>query len=189
MNKLLRNINYSLILIFITLVSWEHLSKIHESQIKPSIYITHIATRSRSVFEYIGKQFGRLSKFITYLKFEELFITITDVLNPLFNLCTSPFYIIKGYTDVVLEYKWPVLICIGSTIIICGVLYLLLWLKRKYYLELVELKHTKVISSVSSDIKTNEETTNDTAKSNIEIEEKKEESEEEKDESEDFENE
>lgn len=122
------------IAVLVCTIGWEHFAKNINVGTKPSVFLKFLVSWANWFYEWLGIQFGRLSSFITYLKIEELFDSIKDVMVPLFDfLIVSPFYFFKGYFLIVCDYKWPILIFIGSFVILDLVVWGILWLKRKYY--------------------------------------------------------
>ena len=99
---------------FLFVFSWEHFAKVNESQVKPSVYITYVASNVKYVFELLGRFVAKISSFLTYIRFEEMLETLKELLKSMIELITSPVYFLKGYYYTIIEYRYPILIWIGS---------------------------------------------------------------------------
>jgi hypothetical protein len=85
-----------------------------------------IADWSEYIFAQIGMQFARISSFMLYIKFEELFVTLEDLITPIVSIFASPIQFVKGYLDAAHEYQYPIMITVGSIVLIVlvfGLLY------------------------------------------------------------------
>lgn len=121
------------ILIAVITVFWEHLASINNLQYKPSVVIGFVADKAILMWKFLGRMFGYLSSFITYLKFEALLTTIHTLAWEMWRLCLSPLWGIFEYFKVVFEYKLPILIVIGSLLIIGAVGWGLYWIDVHYF--------------------------------------------------------
>ncbi len=121
------------ILITIVTIFWEHVASINKFSFKPSVIIGFIADKAIVMWEFIGRIFGHLSSFITYLKFEELYKSVHTLGKEIWRLLASPLYGIREYFNVAYEYRWPVLIGIGSLLILGAVAYGLYWVDGRYF--------------------------------------------------------
>ncbi len=117
----------------LVIIFWEHFARLNKSFIKPSVPLNHLQHYIRIGFENCGYAFGHLSSFLLKLRFEELYLSITDLLLPPLKILISPLYGLHEYLKAVSEYKWPILIACGSGILIWLVLFMLSWIKKRYY--------------------------------------------------------
>jgi hypothetical protein len=95
-------------------VIWEYVGKKTQSNIKPSVAITYVATKAGDLFYYIGQLAAKISSFYTYIDFKDFFESIHDLFKPMINLVISPFQFISGYINVSLLYKHPYIVGFGS---------------------------------------------------------------------------
>lgn len=102
---------------------WEHTARTNKSNYKPSVAINFCSEKAKLLFKIIGTNIAKLSSFLVYIKFEELYATLYDIVKPTYELCMSPIEIIKGYADKASTYKTPGMIAIGSITLICGIMY------------------------------------------------------------------
>ena len=100
----------------IGLVTWEHIARKNESNIKPSVAITKCVEPAQQFWNFCGTQLAKLSSFYTYLKhiFGGLDQSIYDLFSPMFQLLFSWTNVIKGYLAQANVYNHPGLIVIGT---------------------------------------------------------------------------
>lgn len=102
---------------------WEHLARMYSYWLKPSFFLNYISDVAERFFTFIGFIWAKLSSFLSWLDFEELFKSLQDLCIPLIALFLSPLRIVYGYITVSQQYENPFLIVIGSVIIISVVAY------------------------------------------------------------------
>lgn len=99
-------------------VFFEHIARVNDVQFKPSVFVRRLSTVSENIFQIIGEHFAHISSYITVLKIKELFITTYDLLKPTVHLVLSPFYMIDAFIEEAHEYKYPIMIAIGSGLLL-----------------------------------------------------------------------
>lgn len=114
----MKRIGYTALAIFLTVFLWEHVGRINNVDIRPSVALNWLSEKSEDFFRFLGFLWAKLSSFLSWLDFEEMFRTLQDLIKPLISIYTSPLMMIKGYTTTLREYdNWYMLI-IGSLMII-----------------------------------------------------------------------
>ena len=93
---------------------WEYIARRTNSDVKPSVGISYASNKCGQFFNYLGSIAARISSFYTYIEFEELVKTFQELFVPMWNLVTSPFYMLKGYVHTMKSYKYPFLVIVGS---------------------------------------------------------------------------
>lgn len=104
-------------LVVVVLVLWEHAGRILGFY-KPSFLFTTFATWAKDFWGWLGGWYATLSAFLDWLKLDELWTSITDLFKPLLELVFSWFYFFKSYVEVAATYSSPILVVIGSLIIL-----------------------------------------------------------------------
>lgn len=124
----------SIISFFFTSVIWEHVAKKLGSEFKPSVGLWNLIEPAKIFFIHIGNQIARLSSFYTYLKefFGELFDSFVELINPLVRLCVTPFYILQGYFETALTYKYYFLVFFGTLTLVLIIISLVCYFLWKY---------------------------------------------------------
>lgn len=108
---------------------FEHIGRKYEVGLRPSIILTTVATLSTDAFTWIGRIIAKISSFYTYIDFDEILETLMSLIQPVIDICKSPFYTIKGYVEELANYKLPFFVVLGSiTIILLG-----LYLYKRYW--------------------------------------------------------
>lgn len=114
----------ALVLIFLV----EHVGRLNGLIYRPSYFLTFVATWCQDFYHYCGKIFALISSFYDWLNFKEIYHSLQDLLIPIWNVITSPFYLLKGYGETMHTYRFPILIALGSLTIVV----ILLWLFKNY---------------------------------------------------------
>src|SRR2546430_2481488 len=83
---------------------WEHCGRVNDVNFRPSIGMSYAGEKSIELFTTFGSLFAKLSSYLHWIKFDEFFITVKDLLTPGFNLITSPIYFFHGYVKTALNY-------------------------------------------------------------------------------------
>lgn len=89
----------------------------------PSTLISKISDKSKELFEYLGKIVALISSFYARLKLELLWQAISNLFVATAKLLISPFYFLEGYKDIMLQYKYPIMVIVGTATIIGAVSY------------------------------------------------------------------
>lgn len=105
----------------------EHGAKVYQLKYRPSVGLTYLGDKAIILFTDIGKIFAKISSFYTWVNLEDLWQTLQELFVPLIRLLSSPFYTIVGYMSIMVEYKYPMLIGLGS----CTLINMLLFIKGK----------------------------------------------------------
>ena len=92
--------------ITVGLFFWEHMARMRQSNVKPSVAIRTVDTNVRIVFNKIGVTIAHLSSFLHWINLRELEKTLLDLLKPTFDLIASPTDIIKGYWTQIRDYNY-----------------------------------------------------------------------------------
>lgn len=115
--------------IAVGLIVLEHGARVSHLEWRPSVGLTYLGDQAIVVFTNIGKLLANISSFYTWINLDELWRTIQDLFVPLVRLCSSPLYTIKGYLSVMVQYKYPILIGLGS----CTLVGLVLFVVGKWF--------------------------------------------------------
>ena len=90
---------------------------------RPSVYMTKLTNKSRSMFSTIGTKLAVLSSFYTCIDAPEILQTVSDLVSPTLKFLFSPLYTISGYFSAAKLYDHPKLVALGSlTILASGLL-------------------------------------------------------------------
>lgn len=89
----------------------------------PSTFISKISDKLKELFEYLGKIVALISSFYARLKLELLWQAISNLFVATAKLLISPFYFLEGYKDIMLQYKYPIMVIVGTATIIGAVSY------------------------------------------------------------------
>ena len=128
--------------VFFSSVIWEHIARKVGSNFKPSVGLWNMIDPAQQFFLWLGGWLARLSSFYTYLKnfFGELFVSVSELLTPLGQLCMTPLYFVKGYFDTAMTYKYHILVFLGTAtimfVVYCAVSYFLVkynYIAPNYY--------------------------------------------------------
>ena len=110
---------------------WEHFGRVNGVNFRPSIGMTYAGEKSVKLFTELGSLFAKFSSYLHWMKFDEFFTTVKDLLTPGFNLITSPIYFFHGYVKTALSYvKGPTMIY-GGSFLLCGLLAYLIYRYHK----------------------------------------------------------
>lgn len=109
--------------VFLSSVVWQHIARKLGSEIKPSIVLWNMVDPAQRLFLWLGTWLAHLSSFYTYLKkfCGELFISISELLIPVGQLCISPLFFVKGYFDTAMTYKYYLLVLMGTSTLLFAV--------------------------------------------------------------------
>jgi len=131
---MLLNILIGIVTVFSSSVVWEHIARKTGSNFKPSVGLWNMIEPSQNFFLWLGGWLARLSSFYTYLKnfFGELFVSISELLTPLGQLCMTPLYFLKGYFDTAMTYKYHILVFLGTATILFMVYCIVSYFLVKY---------------------------------------------------------
>lgn len=66
-----------------------------------------LADQAAELFFECGKALSRLSAFLNWIDFEELMLTVENLMQPLVRLVTSPLQLLTGYAQTALEVNRP----------------------------------------------------------------------------------
>jgi hypothetical protein len=107
----------------LTIFTWELVALKHPSQFKPSVGITFLANQSYRAFSWLGRSFAWLSSYLTIVELQDLYRAAEDLLRPICNLFASPLAFVKGYLEFATTYKYPIIIGLGSSILLAVSVY------------------------------------------------------------------
>lgn len=117
---------------------WEHVARQNNIETKPSIFLERLAEVAKDTFTFVGKLWAMISSFYTWIDLTEVYQTLDDLTKPLLKLGVSPFFMIRGYFDVMYKYKNPIMIGCGSlTLFLVGLLAYGKWMGNNYYYSLI----------------------------------------------------
>lgn len=122
------------LVVFLAVFITEFSLKKWEFWFRPSFLLGRISYYVSKFFLDLGELFARLSSFLTLIEFEELLETFCDLVSPTIEIVLSPFFFCIGYLRVAHDfiYKRPILIYVGSGIIVTVVVAILVVVCRKY---------------------------------------------------------
>lgn len=89
----------------------------------PSTLISKISDKLKQIFQYLGKIIAIISSFYARLKLELLWQAISNLFVATAKLMISPFYFLEGYKDIMLQYKYPIMVIVGTATIIVAIVY------------------------------------------------------------------
>jgi hypothetical protein len=103
-------------IVLVGLVSWEHIARKNESNIKPSVVLNVCVKPLQTAWSWCGEKVAKLSSFYTYLKdvFSGLDQTLYDLFKPMLEILFSWVSAFKGYYATMKTYTHPRLIVAGS---------------------------------------------------------------------------
>ena len=128
-----KNILVSLGILFLVLFAWEHYGRKTSTQLRPSIFLTSIATTLQKFWQYLGELVAKVSSYLIHLDFTELFETVYALVNPIISIVASFLYFIKGYACKAASYEtreW--LVYAGSALLAALIGFGLYYLNKKY---------------------------------------------------------
>lgn len=96
--------------------AWELVARKRSSNKKPSVALNWLATLSRSFFTGLGERVAWLSSYLTIVDLHDVWATLSDLAEPAAHLVASPFSFFCGYWKMAQEYKYPLLVCLGSAL-------------------------------------------------------------------------
>lgn len=84
---------------------WEHLGTLNLiSTFLPSVFFNKIGSLLGEVWSFLGRLFANISSYLLLLKVEKIVETISNLLESLLSVITSPFKFFSGYLQQAL--KW-----------------------------------------------------------------------------------
>lgn len=104
----------------VTLFAWEHIARTRRSNLKPSVGFNWVVPKVRGFFYKIGSGLSYMSSFLTYIQLGELGQTAHDLFLPVVQIFGSPFEVLRGYWDTAEKYKYPIIIVLGSLVLVAG---------------------------------------------------------------------
>jgi hypothetical protein len=124
------------LLAVVLIIGVEHVLRISKIEYKPSTALKLAANVTNSTFEFIGKKTAELSSFLThvprlitfikdlivYLKLHDLYNTLCEIIRPIIDIIMSPTWVIIGYFKETTTYNYPILVIIGSALLILMIL-------------------------------------------------------------------
>lgn len=109
---------YAFIVTILGVFLGEHFGRLYDFTYRPTFYLWLIANKAQDYWEIVGRVFAIVSSFIHRLELEEMFLTIRIIGEPLFRIISSPIYFLKAYSKEMETYKFPILIGVGSIILV-----------------------------------------------------------------------
>jgi hypothetical protein len=113
-----QKVGYLLLGLCVVVFFTEHFGRQFNLTYRPSYALTKVSGWLETFFRGCGWLIAKLSCYLTWLNFEEVFQTCGDLMKPLANLVGSPAAAIDGYLQTVLTYDPPVLVLCGSLILL-----------------------------------------------------------------------
>ena len=150
------NINYSFAfsVTVIGLFVWEHIGRLKNWSIRPSVPLQFTSDQLSNLFNWSGKQFAILSSFLTFINLDETKKTLYDLVKPILGIIVSPYYFIKGYIDKAITYDFKTWqIYLGSACIFFFVIALIWYLNKRGHLKNVKNNLTAVTLAIFNGIK------------------------------------
>jgi hypothetical protein len=90
----------------------------NSTSFKPSDVARWFATHVIKWSEWLGMQWARLSSFMDFIKLENVYVAITNLSNPIFEIIGAPYFFMRGYCTMANLYDHPYLTVIGSIVLI-----------------------------------------------------------------------
>jgi hypothetical protein len=109
---------YAFIVTILGVFLGEHFGRLYDFTYRPSFYLWLIANKAQYFWELGGRVFAIVSSFIHRLELEEMFLTVRIIGEPIFRIVSSPIYFLKAYSKEMETYKFPILIGLGSIILV-----------------------------------------------------------------------
>ena len=85
----------------VAVFGWEHVARLFELNIKPSMFIMQAVSLFNYVFENFGKTLGAMSSYLWWLKLDEIKKTCRDLFVPVYDLVVSPRFVVTGWYNYV----------------------------------------------------------------------------------------
>lgn len=120
----------------VSIITWELVALRHASHMKPSVGVTMVANQAHRVFSHLGRGFAWMSSYLTIVDLQDLYRAVDDLTRPTLNLLTSPLAFVEGYWEIAKQYKYPLVIALGSSILLIVGVYVvprfcLAWRRRR----------------------------------------------------------
>jgi hypothetical protein len=93
----------------------------------PSDALNTLARWIKNGWEWLGWLCAKLSSFLTWIRLERFLKAIYNLGEPVFQMCISPYYFLKGYIEAARLYDHPWKIRFGSAILFGLIGYLVHW--------------------------------------------------------------
>jgi hypothetical protein len=103
--------------VVIGIVLWEHFGRIFNFW-KPSIPLTFLADQFTKTWKWSGAWAAKLSSYLIHLKLDELWPSVKALAKPCLELAFSWRYFIESYVKVAATYSMPVMVGIGSILVL-----------------------------------------------------------------------
>uniref|UniRef100_A0A6C0C883 Uncharacterized protein n=1 Tax=viral metagenome TaxID=1070528 RepID=A0A6C0C883_9ZZZZ len=115
-------------------IALEHIGRLKNLPIKPSIPFQFMHDKLKILFSWIGEHFAKISSFLSLIDLTELKQTIYDIVSPICGIVVSPLYTVEGYINALVNYKPRWQVYLGS-ISICAIVTIGLYYfnKGKYF--------------------------------------------------------
>jgi len=108
-----------------SLVLVQYATMFFEVTYDPAYFLNIISTECMRFFKYLGEWAAYLSSYLTFIKLGDILKAFSDVMNPMLKLIFSPFQFIYGYVSFASLYEHPILVTIGSILIVFIILYIM----------------------------------------------------------------
>lgn len=91
----------------------------------PSVALSYVSAHVQSMFMWIGRQLARVVALLDYINVRRIVEFIRDVLwevvdstvavtTPMANIVISPWYVVRGYGEYIMEFVHPWVIIVGT---------------------------------------------------------------------------
>lgn len=115
-------LGFSIVFVFIVL---EMISRRFTDIYTPSAALSYVSAHVQSMFMWIGRQLARTVALLDYINVRRIVEFIRDVLwevvdsmiavtTPMANIVISPWYVVRGYGEYIVEFVHPWVIIVGT---------------------------------------------------------------------------
>jgi len=111
--------------VFVSLYAWEYTALRKNFEYSPSLTINLIADQCIAFWKACGRTVAWLSSFLTIFDFADMFKAAERLLYPIFKIVVSWTHFFVAYVVEMNLYDHPILITIGSLLLLCAICYIL----------------------------------------------------------------
>lgn len=89
----------NVVIALFVLVSWEHVFKLNEIDVRPTILIKNCTEPLQEIFIDVGVYFARVSSYLHYMELKEIVRTFYDLVCTILIFLLSPVWSMKGFFE------------------------------------------------------------------------------------------
>lgn len=126
----------------------------------PSVAISFVSTHVQSMFMWIGRQLARIVALLDYINVRRIIEFIRDVLwevvdstvavtAPMANIVISPWYIVRGYGEYIMEFVHPWVIIVGTGFLGIAIVVFMVYSGCLNYIVAQIMSHPQMFSTIA----------------------------------------